>query len=329
MADLVLNPCTGCVAQAAYTKLLISDSSTDFTATGGASRLHFLGENLKKFVRKRDDMGITGDRWRLRSRIHEAQSFVYGTIYFAMNAGEMQILAPWLLGAYDAGSGDFEPDSCPSEKHLLILRDYGIFKYTGVRVNGFAVDSRALRFREESLADMVVLAVNVIGEDLTFATDESDWPVADEPALGSTAAFNPYFFKDSTLTMNASTDFSAYCKQVKLVVNQNLDVRYRMSVAPTQVCPGDRTVDLIAGLDWNSTTRDLFQQSSVQAGSVQFSNGATCSTQFNFSALVALDECPVSPNKRSDVEWSVRNICAAEDPSADEFDLTITNDATV
>lgn len=329
MADLTLNPCSGCVAQAAYTKMLLSDSSTLFTATSGAKRLHFLGEDIKKYVRKRDDQGITGDRWRLRSRIHEAQSFVYGSIYFAMNAGEMAILAPWILGALDGSSGDYEPDTCPSEKHMLILRDYGIFKYTGLRVNGFAIDSRALRFQEESLADMVVLAVNVIGEDLTFATDESAWPVADEPALGTTAAYNPYFFKDSTLTMLTSSDFSDYCKQVRLVVNHNLDVRYRMSTAPTQMCPGERTVDFIVGLDWNSTTKALFQQASVQPGSVLFSNGATCSTQFNFSALVALDECPTSPNKRSEVMWQVANIAAAEDPASSEFDLTITNDATV
>ena len=71
MADLVTNPCPTCVAQAAYTKLLISDDSADFTASGGAKRLHFLGEGIKKYVRKRNDQGITGDLARLASRIYD------------------------------------------------------------------------------------------------------------------------------------------------------------------------------------------------------------------------------------------------------------------
>ena len=335
MPDLTLNPCTGCVAQSAYSKLLLSSDSADFTKSGGlAYRLYFLGENIKKYVRKRDIQRIIGNLWRVPESVFASQSLVYGTVYFAMNAGEMAVLAPYLVGALASGSGesgDYEPDSCPSAFHLLILRDYGIFKVTTCHVASWRVDSRSLQFREDSLADMVVLAVNVIAADRTLYTDDSNWPVGDEPDLGTTAAYNPYFFRWSTLTMRTSVDYSAYCKSVRLVVDKKVMPRYRMSSTPSQFCSMGRDVDLEVGLDWNSTTKALIEQATDLSGSVKFANdeSATCSTQFNFSSLIAVDEDPVSPNKTSDVEWSVKNIAAADDPDNDEFDITITNDATV
>jgi hypothetical protein len=330
LADLTLNPCDGCVAQAAYSKLLISGTTADWTASGGAHRLHFLGEGLKKYVRKRNDQGITGDLWKLASRIHDGQSFVYGPIYFAMNAAEMEILLPYILGAKDSGtggSGDYEPSSCATAANFLILRDYGIFEYEDCYAASWRIDSRALQFQEDSLADMVILAVNWIGTERNFYTDASYWPVADEPELGTTAPYSPYFFKHSTLTLLDSVDYGDWCKQVQLSVDRNLQPRYRMSVSPTGICSYGRDVDLEVTMDWNSTTKNLLEQATVKAGALKFSMDETGTyyTQFNFGALVASDEDPVSPSKMADVEFIVKNIAAADDPTADEFDISVTN----
>jgi hypothetical protein len=330
MADLVLNPCEACVAQAAYSKLLINGTTANWTASGGAKRLHFLGEGLRKYVKKRNDQGITGDLWKLASRIHDGQSFVYGPIYFAMNAGDTEVLLPYILGAKDSGtggSGDYEPSSCATAANFLILRDYGIFEYEDCYAASWRIDSRALQFQEDSLADMVVLAVNWIGTERNIYTDESDWPVADEPELGMTAAYAPYFFKHSTLTLLDSVDYGDWCKQVQLSVDRKLQPRYRMSVAPTGICSYGRDVNLEVSLDWNSTTKNLLEQATVKAGSVKFSSDedGTYYTQFNFAALIADDEDPVSPNKESDVEFIVKNTAAADDPTAGEYDISATN----
>lgn len=334
MADLTLNPCSACVAQAAYTKMLLSSDSADFTKSGGkAYRLHFIGERLKKYVRLHDNQRITGDLWRLPTSMSKSQSFVYGPVYFAMNAAEMAVLAPYLVGALDsgtAGSGLYEPDTCPAAFHMLILRDYGIFKITNCYVSSFRVDSRALQFGEDSLADMVVLQVNIIAADRTLSYDEAGWPVADEPELGTTAAYSPYFYRFSSLSLRA-TDFSNYCKSVKMSVNKNLRPRYRMSTTPTAFCSYGREVDLEVGMDWNATTKVLLEQATNPAGSVTFANdaAATCSTQFLFSALIAEDEDPSSEKKGEDVSWKVRNVAAASDPASGDYDIEILNDSAV
>ena len=330
MADLVLNPCEACVAQAAYSKLLINGTTANWTASGGAKRLHFLGEGLRKYIKKRNDQGITGDLWKLASRIHDGQSFVYGPIYFAMNAADTEVLLPYILGAKDSGtggSGDYEPASCATAANFLILRDYGIFEYEDCYAASWRIDSRALQFQEDSLADMVVLAVNWIGTERNIYTDESDWPVADEPELGMTAAYAPYFFKHSTLTLLDSVDYGDWCKQVQLSVDRKLQPRYRMSVSPTAICSYGRDVNLEVSMDWNSTTHDLLEQATVKAGSVKFSSDelGTYYTQFNFAALIADDEDPVSPSKEADVEFIVKNTAAADDPTAGEYDISATN----
>jgi hypothetical protein len=328
LADLLLNPCPECVSQAAYTKLLMSTDPNDFTASGGAVRLHFLGESISRYVTKRNDQGITGDLWKLANRFHSGQDFIYGPIYFAANAGEMAYLLPHMLGAADGGTGatDFNPDSCAVPVHFLLLRDYGIFKYVDCYAAQWQISSRALRFREESLADMVVLAINWIGKSLEFSTDESAWPVADEPQLGSTAEFTPYFFKHSRFHAGG-TNFSDYTKDVSLEVNRNLEPRYRMSTTPTQVCSGQRDVRLDVGMDWNATTRALYNSATNPQGRLRLAMDEvpTYYTDFHFGAIVISDRDPASRQKLEDVEWSIRADGAAVDPSAGTYDIWASN----
>jgi hypothetical protein len=338
MPEPILNPCEDCVSQAAFTKLLMSGNASDFSDSAGGKRLHFLGESLKKYVNKRNDQGITGHLWKLRDRIWDAQDFVYGQIYFAMNAGEMEYLLPLMIGAKDSGtggSGDFIPTDCADYTNFLIWRDYGIFKYTQMYCVGWRIDSRALQFQEDSLADMVVLATNWIGFSRTLYTANDDaWPTADEPPLGTGGAFAPYFFKHSTLTLLTDDDtFGQYCKAVQLVVDHQMTPRYRMSTTPTQVCAAGRDVDLLLGMDWGPATKELIEQDESLPGSLLFSMDelGTHSTEFKFGALVAVDEDPVSPNKTSEVEWQIRNIAAAHDEDedgvigTDEYDISATN----
>lgn len=332
MADLTLNPCSDCVAQAAYTKMLFSTDENDFTASGGAKRLHFLGEGLQKIVNKRNDQGITGDLWTLASRIHDGQNYVYGPLYFAMNAAEFAILAPHMVGPLDAGTAGsnlyLPTASCISPFHILILRDYGIFKYTDLYVASFQVETRSLQFREESLADMVVLAVNVIGKDRTLETDESNWPVADEPSLGTTAPYTIFFYKHSSLVIGG-TSYGAYTKDVRLLVDRRLRPRYRMSTTPTSVCSYGRDVRFEMGMDWNASTKALIEQSSNSQGSITFGMDSTPTywSRFHFGALVASDRDPVSKAKFEDVDFRVRNIGAAVDPSAGTYDIWAENKA--
>ena len=254
---------------------------------------------------------------------------MYGPIYFAMNAGDMEVLLPYLVGTVDAGTGGsdniYEPDTCATAANFLILRDYGIFKYPGMYASKVQISSRSLRFREESLADMVIIAIDYIGTSRTLTTDASTWPVADEPALGTSAAFAPYFFKHSKLKMR-NTDFGAYCKSVQLEINNNLQPAYRMSSTPTRICSYGRDVDMVAGLDWNATTKALIGQADNKPGFLTFSSdeSTTYYTKFAFSALVAMDEDPTSPNRQSDVEWGVRNMCAVDNPATD-FDYYVEN----
>lgn len=333
MADLTLNPCADAVAQAAYTKLLMSDDPADFTASGGAKRLHFLGENISEYSFKRNDQGITGDLWKLASRFNTGQTFIYGPMYFACNAGEMAYLLPYLIGGVDGGTGgstDYTPTSCVSPLHFKLLRDYGIWTYTYCYAASWSVSARALRFREESLADMVILTVNWIGKTKTFQTDASYWPVADEPELGSTAEFTPYYYKHCRWWLN-SVNYSAYAKDFQLQVNRNLNIRYRMSTSPTAVVASQRDVRLDVGMDWNSTTKTIYNLATNPPGRlrVAMDETPTCYTDFHFGACVPNTQDPASKQRLEDVDWRMVFECAADDPSAGTYDIWATNDDTV
>ena len=321
MADL--NPCPTCVSQAAYTKLLLGSHLTDWSDTY-ASRMRILGENIRKFVKVRPSQEITGDLWILADRLVDRQSVVWGTIYFAMNPAEMEILLPHLIGNKDGVTGYFEPDTCREDFHLLIQRDHGVFRIKFCQIVRFRIESRALQFMEDSDADQVVLAVDVMAQDEDL--DVVSWP-SPEPAMGTGVTHEPYYFKYCTIELQ---DATRYIERISLKVDHRQTPRYRNSVTPVSICPrGGRSVILNVRADWNGTNDDLYSQAAVDDGYVRFANAdASLFTKFFFGALKEVPTSPYSPSKDSDVIWDLSHIGAADDPDSGTFDIYVENDET-
>lgn len=323
MADL--NPCSSCVAQAAYTKMLLGTHLTDWSNTY-ATRMRFLGENLRKFTKVRPSQEISGDLWVLSDRVTDGQTVVWGTVYFAMNPEDMEILLPYMIGDKNTGSGGtgyFEPDTCRDDFHLLIQRDHGIFRATYCQIIRFRIESRALQFMEDSNADMVVLAVDIIARDMDL--NQVSWPDP-EPTLGTGATYAPYYFKYCTISIQGST---RYIERVKLTVDHRQTPRYRNSTTPVSICSRGRNVLLGVRADWNSTNNDMYEQSAVDAGYLRFANSdASLFTKFMFGHLKEVPVSPYSPSKESDVIWDLSHIGVADDPSAGTYDIYVENDKT-
>ena len=323
MADL--NPCASCVSQAAYTKILLGTDLADWTDTGGFStRMRILGENIRKFVRVRPSQEITGDLWVLADRLVDGQSVVWGTIFFAMNPAEMEVLLPYLVGPKDGGTGYFEPDLCRDDFHLLIQRDHGVFRIKYAQFVRFRIESRALQFMENSNADQVILAADVMAQDEDL--DAVAWPTGDPPAMGTGATYAPYYFKHCTIDIQNT---SRIIERIKLAVDHRQTPRYRNSTTPVAICSRGRSVQLGVRADWNSTNDDMYAQASADDGYVQFADSTgSLFTKFMFGKLKEVPTSPYSPAKDSDVIWDLSHIGAADDPSAGTYDIYVENDLT-
>lgn len=328
MSDTPFNPCTDCVSQAAYSRLLLGTSLTDWSSAS-ATRLRFLSEDLQFHRRMAIPQEITGDLHVYADLIHNDIQFVYGSVTFLTSPAEMETLLPYLIGDLDSGSGGsgyFLPNSCLNTCHILLKRDYGVFRYQNLRVAKWQLGGRSLRWQgddpEPSGPNMLTLRVWFMGT--TRDIDEVTWPDP-QPELTIDDSLARYFIHNGTFTLRS---VSREIEQFTLVVDHGLRPEWYTSITPTMVCSYGRRTEFGIKLRWNDTNDDLIAQANDQPGTLLLSGLDDRYTQFEFGGLVADDEDPTAPNKYEKVNWDIRNIAGAVDVvTANEFDIIAINDA--
>jgi len=324
--DVAFNPCPPCVAQAAYSRLLLSPDKDDWS-DDTATRLRFMREDLKLYRRKVVPQEITGDLHVYADLIRDDVRFVYGSVTFLASPSEMDTLLPYLIGdgsGTGSGSIDYLPVNCLKEGNILLKRDYGRMRYQDLKVAKWRLFARSLRWTGEDVEppgpNQVLLQVWFIGKDRDI--DEVEWP-SPQPELTMDDSLIQYFIHDATFTLR-TTERSI--EQFALVVDHGLKPEFLNSVTPTTICSYGRRTEMGLKLPWNDTNDDLIEQADHKPGTLLFTGVGGRYTQFNFGGAVAEDEDPTSPSRYDKVDWNIRNIMGAVDiVTADEFDITATN----
>jgi hypothetical protein len=315
------------VSQAAYSRLLLGTSLSDWSSVS-ATRLRFLSEDLKLYRRKVIPQEITGDLGVYADLIRDDVRFVWGPIEFATSPAEMGTLLPYMVGDLDGGSGSgyFLPNTCLNTGHILIKRDYGVFRYKYVQAARWRLSARALRWTGEDVEgpgpNQVILTIWFLGRDrdINIVT----WPDP-QPEITIDNSLAAYYLSNSEFTFRSSTRTP---ESFVLAVDHGLKPKFYNSATPTLTCSYGRTTEMQIKLPWNDTNDDLIDQADDQPVTLKFTGLDSRYTQFEFGGAVAEDRDPTAPGKYEDVDWRIRNIMGHVDLSANEFDIKVINDAT-
>ena len=327
MPSVPFNPCSDCVSQAAYSRLLLGTSLTDWSSVS-ATRLRFLSEDLKLYRRKVIPQEITGELGVYADLIRDDVRFVWGPIEFAASPAELETLLPYMIGDLDSGSGGtgyFLPDTCLNTCHILMQRDYGVFRYQYLQAARWRLSARALRWTGEDVEgpgpNQVVLTIWWLGRDRDV--DVVAWPDP-QPELTIDNSLGAYYLNNGTFTFRSATRTP---EAFVLSVDHGLKPKFYNSVTPAFTCSYGRTTEMQIKLPWNGTNDDLLGQADDQPATLRFAGLNSRYTQFEFGGAVAEDRDPTSPGKYEDVDWRIRNIMGHVDVSSNEFDIKAINDA--
>ena len=317
------NLCTDCVAQGAFSKLIVEPGASPHTFDANSERYEFLGETLTTFQRLEISQGITGDLGQLASRVYEGATLVMGSLYLNPSPQYMANWLPRMIGPLDVAT--YKPTACLEQFGIMLQRDLEYeFELTDCRVARWVLEGKRLGSIRQAEPNFLILRLDILG--LTEVWDAvDDWP-SPEPSLGTTDPYTPYLFEhsDSGITLAGSTRAVEW---FRLTVDHGLAPRWRNSLTPKSVCSNGRAVHLDARVDWNDANDDLYSQTIAGAAGSLALTIENMSTTFSFGNLKQQKESPTVRNKFSDILLPF-NGRAFQTVIGTPDDITAVNDAT-
>jgi hypothetical protein len=147
----------------------------------------------------------------------------------------------WIPRIFGAATGsDYVSNTLP-EFDVIVYRENGIFRYTDAVVAQAVIRGKSGKTSES--VEFIDLIVQLIAKSETITQEEDaagDWP-GTEPALGTTNAYAPYAFWESSLEVNnAEIEYDSFT----MVVNNMVDYRLNNKQTPTCVRSMGRSIEI-------------------------------------------------------------------------------------
>jgi hypothetical protein len=261
----------GC-AQGVSGKLVMKEQTGAPTWSGSDPMFEFFSENVKRKRKIGVPNTIRGTRSKYSSRARLAPYVYAGRIQMPVNAGDLAILLPWILGA-DASGTTFGLAESLQAFSAIFHRVTETYEYQDLVIDKALLYGRA---GEGDEPDFMALSMDVLGKARATAVS---FPAS---ALAHTAQYNPYVFQDSVFTLHSAT---REVKEMWLLVDNHVRPRYVNSLSPTALCPSDRDVFLRIRVPYDSGNSNLVDTTVAgAAGTLAITNGAV-STSIAFTNL--------------------------------------------
>lgn len=197
-----------------------------------------VGDTVGFAQRKLYGRGLTGFRGKLASRTRDGIKVVGGSL--DLHPSPAFINDGWglrLLGGGSAGTWTLA-NTLPTFD-MLADRVAAIMQYDTCKVAGWTLTGSQ---------GLLSLSIDVLGTDRTTGVS---WPSPTPPALGTTAAFQPYVVTDCTLTLNSvEYNFDTFV----LSVSEGVRPKHRNSLTAIDLLEGERSISFAFAPPFTSTT---------------------------------------------------------------------------
>lgn len=286
---------SNCMSIGSAGKLAIQGGSLPRTFSNTSERYDFLYETLTLKQRRVGNRTIKGDLSAWSERNVEGASLVSGVIAFQASPAFFNAWQTRIVGEVDSGVNNSDGDNIywpgtnlPSFD-VMINREARTFHYTECFVNRCVIRGQNVPSEEEP--EIIDVVVQIIGKT---ANDSATWP-GTEPELGVTDNSLPYVMGTSVLTAaSASREFDSFA----LTIDHNLIVKFRNSLTPSCIRPGERRVRLQTNNPFTSSTYTALHKTlaSPITGSIKLNRG-TGYTLISFGKLDNMGEHPAIRGK--------------------------------
>lgn len=260
---------------------------------------------------------VTGDVNALKTSVRPAPYMVQGQIAIQPSPKQLTTWLPRIFGAA-ISAGSLTPTNTLPTFDCLVYRENGFFQYTDAVVAQAVIRGRTNNGGEGMQFMEMIVALAGKSELISGVT----WPDP-EPALGTTAAFLPYTFWESTLELNST---EVPYEEFTMVVNNTLDVRFFNKQTPQCMRGTSRQIQLEVKVPFTCDNLDesLALNLADNDGTFTLESG-NCSTVFTFPALRNNFETPTTPGRTM---IPLKFDLMAFGPSDGVPNVTITHDDT-
>lgn len=305
-------------SQGALSKLLVEPLTGTFDSS--SEIYDFLYEDIRKQGTLVGTKTITGSRSNYANRVRAGSYQVGGRISTYTCPADLDLWLPRILGAAEAADEFDVADALPTFR-VMINRVAGTFQY-----NNCYVDKAIWRCQggpgdgEPEVVEQI-LVIQGLSEDSTVSLPGT------LPTLSTASNRTPYVAAEGVLTIGGTpyvfNDFV-------LLVDNHLQPRWVNSLAPTALCPQDRTVALRVTFPFTAASdavlSGIYQNASATTGvtaTIAMTLTIGCSTTFTFTGLQWAQVSPTVPGK-TDLRLTVDFVARK---TGSDSEIVVTNDS--
>jgi hypothetical protein len=276
-----------CSAIGALGQILTEGGSSPRTFSDSSLRHEFIYETVGSTRGIQESRAINGTLNPLVSTARQKSYISQGAI--ALQASPIEI-GRWRERIFGVPTGAEYISNVLPEFDILVYRENGIF-----RIYDAVVAQAVLRGKTSESAEgveFIDLIVQIIGKEEEI--DITDWPDP-EPTIGTTAAYLPYVFWESDLTIDG--DATEY-EEFALIVNNMVDVRMNNKRFPSCVRSLGReiTLEVKAPFTCTNLANSLLLHNETHDAVLTLATTGM-STEFNFRHVRNTFKTPTIPGK--------------------------------
>ena len=256
-----------------------------------------------------DTAGITGKRTKREDRKRSGIIRLAGSLVLEPSMHTLDFFLPYILGATEAATDTFRvANTLPVFDALL---DHGEGSDTAVKHVGLVVNRAVFSLRP----GLVRLTLDLIGKTETLTTYTS-------AAIVAGVEYTPLIFHDAVLNIQGAP---RAIDDAELVIDNQLEVKFRNSQTAQLIVPTDRIVSLQTSHPATEAVMDaLYSDPAAASASIVFTRGVTLCT-INLYNLSAPLSGPIV-NGKGETTLGVSSRARGDNTNED---IMVVNDPTV
>lgn len=279
-----------CSAIGALGQILTEDGASPRTFDASSYRHEFLYETLGSVRGIQKSRAINGTLNHLVTTARQKSYISQGAI--ALQASPIE-LGRWRERIFGVPTGgEYISNDLPAFD-ALIYRENGIF-----RVYDAVVAQAVIRGKTTESAEgisFIDLIVHVIGREEKIDTAETVWPTPTPPEIATTAAYLPYAFWESSISIDGdATEYESF----SLIVDNMVDVRLNNKRFPSCVrsMGRDITLEIKTPFTCNELSNSLLLHNTANDVVLSFATTGM-GTTFTFNNMLNEFKTPTIPGR--------------------------------